>query len=112
MLNQPTIPVKSSSVTTFSASNIKTLELNIENALKEGFKSTFLFGESEYADDIANNFARSIAPSLSKAIDDYVKNMILSQNINIIPATLFTQVGPAPVPVTGTMSTFTDIMIN
>lgn len=105
--NVPTVAVKSQGASTFSETNKKILETNIENALKEGFKSTFLFGDSEYADDVASNFAKTAAPSISKAIDDYVKNMILSQNILITPATLISPAGP----VSGAMSTMTDIQI-
>lgn len=85
--------------------------MNIENIMREGFKSTYMNEGGEFADDMANNFAKSIAKPLSKAIDDYVQNMIKSQNILITPATLFAQVGLAPVPVTGAMTSMTDINI-
>ena len=108
MLNNiPTVSVKSQGASLFSEQNKKILETNIENALKEGFKSTFLFGDSEYAEDVANNFAKTAAPSISNAIDDYIKNMILSQNILITPTALISPVGP----VSGAMSTMTDIQI-
>lgn len=103
----PTSSIKGGSTEIFSTANKFIFEKNIENILKEGIKSTFLFGDGEYQDDMANNFAKTIAPSLSKAIDDYIQNMIKSQNIVITPASLISPVGP----VTGVMTTMTDIQI-
>ena len=48
-----------------------------------------------------------MAPALADAIDGYVQNMIKSQSIIITPAALVSPVGP----VTGAMSTMTDIQI-
>lgn len=103
----PTVSAKGASVSTFSSSNKKIFEQNLEGILKEGMMATFLFGDGEYADDLASEFAKTIAPNLASAIDDYIQNMIKSQSIIITPAALVSPVGP----VTGAMSTMTDIQI-
>lgn len=103
----PTTPTKGLGTQTYSSANSTILKQNIESALKEGIQSLFMFGDGEYGDDMANNFAKAVADPLCKAIDDYVVNMIKSQNIIITPATLISPVGP----VTGTMTTMTDIQI-
>lgn len=107
VVNYITIPMKGVGLTSYSQSNSKFLEMNIENIMKEGFKATYMNEGGEFADDMANNFAKAIAKPLSKAIDDYVQNMIKSQNILITPAALISPVGP----VTGAMTTMTDITI-
>lgn len=108
MVNVPNVAVKGLGVNVYSNTNRLILEENIENILKEGYQSTFMFGEGEYENDMAENFAKTIAGPLSKAIDSYVKNMIKSQNIIITPATLISPVGP----VTGVMTSATDIKIS
>ena len=103
----PTVSTKGLGTQAYSAANSTILKQNIEMALKEGLQSLFMFGDGEFGEDMANNFAKSIAEPLSKTIDDYVSNMIKSQNIIITPATLISPVGP----VTGAMTTMTDIQI-
>lgn len=107
LIVKPTASIKGGSVSAFSGSNKTILEKNLEDILKEGIKSTFLFGDSDYQDDLANNFAKTMAPALADAIDGYIQNMIKSQSIIITPAALVSPVGP----VTGVMSTMTDIQI-
>ena len=104
---KPTVSIKGGSVSVFSKSNKIIFEKNLEDVLKEGIKSTFLFGDSEYQDDLANNFAKTMAPALADTIDSYIQNMIKSQSIIITPAALISPVGP----VTGAMTTLTDIQI-
>lgn len=103
----PTVSMKGLGTDAYSTANSTILKQNIEAALKEGIQSLFMFGDGEFSDDMANNFAKAISGPLSKAIDDYVANMIKSQNIIITPAALISPVGP----VTGAMTTMTDIQI-
>lgn len=103
----PTAPMKGLGIDTYSAANSNILKQNIEAALKEGIQSLFMFGDGEFGDDMANNFAKAISGPLCNAIDDYVVNMIKSQNVIITPAALISPVGP----VTGVMTTMTDIQI-
>ena len=102
-----TTSAKGASVSTFSSSNKQILEQNLKAIFKEGLSATFLFGESDFQDEIAEEFAKVIAPNLASAIDDYIQNMIKSQSIIITPTSLVSPVGP----VTGAMSTITDIQI-
>lgn len=92
---------------TYSSANSTIFKQNVEAILKEGVQSLFMFGDGEFGDDMANNFAKAISGPLCDAIDDYVANMIKSQNIIITPAALVSPVGP----VTGSMTTTTDIQI-
>ncbi len=103
----PTAPMKGLGTDAYSAANSTILKQNVEAALKEGIQSLFMFGDGEFGDDMANNFAKAISGPLCDAIDDYVTNMIKSQNIIITPAALVSPVGP----VTGAMTTMTDIQI-
>jgi hypothetical protein len=107
VVTTPNTSMKGTGLDAYGGSNTQILKQNLESILKEGYLSTFMFGDGEYGEDMANNFAKTIADPLSKAIESYVANMIKSQNILITPAALVSPVGP----VSGTMSTMVDITI-
>lgn len=109
-----TQPIKTQSnpagLSSFSTASKNILKQNLENILIESFKATFLFGEGEDGQDIADAFGKTAAGPLADVIDDYIQNYIKSQVIQLIPkGTLMTPVGP----VTGNASTLlSDIVIN
>lgn len=99
----------SDGLTSFSAANKQILKRNLENILTRSFKATFLFGEGEDGQDIADAFGKTAAGPLSDVIDDYIQNYIKSQIIQLTPKSTLTTVAG---PVTGTASTLTsDIII-
>lgn len=94
----------------YSSANKTLLKQDLEKALTDAFKATFLFDAGEDGEDIAKSFGKSAAGPLSDIIDEYVQNYIKSQIVQLIPkGTLTTAAGP----VMGTASTLTsDILIN
>lgn len=104
----PNTPTKGIGLTPFSLANKQILEQNIKDALKSGFLATFMFDAGSDGEEMAQTFADCCGPILTDAIDSYVINAIKSQQILITPASLVSPVGP----VTGSMSTLTDIQVN
>ncbi len=119
MTDKPIIPFvyDPMGLDSFSSSNKQSLETNLENILTKAFKETFKYTDEEgnihsdyvLGDRIAENFGKGAAHDLAEVIDDYVKNYIKSQLIQLTPkGTLMAGTNP----VTGNASTLlSDIII-
>lgn len=76
---------------------------DLRDALKEGFKSTFMCGDSALGDDMADAFAKVAAYRLAPALTDRLHEWIKGMDITLTPAALANAAGP----VTGASSTMT-----
>ena len=76
---------------------------DLRDALKEGFKSTFMCGDSELGDDMADAFAKVAANRLAPALTDRLHEWIKGMDITLAPKALANSGGP----VTGVSSTGT-----
>jgi hypothetical protein len=74
---------------------------DLKDALKEGFKSTFMCGDSELGDDMADAFAQVAAHRLAPALTSRLYDWIRGMDITLTPTALANTGGP----VTGMSST-------
>lgn len=76
---------------------------DLRDALKEGFRSTFMCGDSELGDDMAGAFADVVAYRLAPALTERLHEWIKGMDITLTPTALANAAGP----VTGVSSTMT-----
>ena len=84
-INAPFVSTPSLGLSAFASANNDILKSRIKNALKDAFKSTYLYGAGEDGDEFAEKFADSASGPIASAISGYVKGCIQSQIIMVNP---------------------------
>lgn len=58
------------------------LEADIHKALKDAFKSTFIFGASDEGDEIAERFAQTGSSAIADAVYDFISQAQITGTLN------------------------------
>lgn len=58
------------------------LQQDIQKALEDAFKATFIMGSGDFGDEIARKFAQKGAKPIADAIDSFIKQAQITGTIN------------------------------
>ena len=67
---------------------------DVKQALKDGFKATFLLGDGDYGNDIAEKFAEKASGPLVDAIETFIKSAKITGTHALLPTEVVSPMGP------------------